>query len=135
MTEVVDPVAVEAGVIRARLDVLSGPTPAGAALVDRLVESFLGRAPGYLVELDAAVQRRDAPEVARVAHSLGGVAGNLGAVALAEMCERLELAEVDDFDDLLAGIRITYAGVSRVFREITGFAGDSHPAGNPRGPS
>jgi HPt (histidine-containing phosphotransfer) domain-containing protein len=135
MTEVIDPVAVEARAIRTRLDVLGGPTPAGAALVERLVDSFLTRAPAYLVELDAAVRRRDAAEVARVAHSLAGVAGNLGAAGLAGMCERLEVAEADEYDDLLAGVRITYAGVRRVFAEMNRFDGDSHPASNPDGPS
>ena len=120
--------------IHARLRALRGPTPAGAALVGRLVESFLARAPAYLADLDQAVRHGDARSVVRHAHALGGMAGNLGAAPLAEICERLELAPAELFDDLMVELRAAFAGVRPVFREIIGFADDSYPDGNPAGP-
>jgi HPt (histidine-containing phosphotransfer) domain-containing protein len=114
-----------AGAIQRRLHDLHGPTPAGAALVARLVDSYLTRAPAYLAGLDDAVRRTDPDAVARLAHGLGGVAGNLGAAPLAELCERLELARPDEFDELMGSLRVVYVRVARVFREITTFAGES----------
>jgi HPt (histidine-containing phosphotransfer) domain-containing protein len=114
--------------VQQRLHDLRGPTPAGAALVARLVDSFLTRAPAYLVDLDEAIRRSDTDAVARLAHGLGGVAGNLGVTSLAELCERLETAGPDDLDEIMGSLRVVYAGVHRVFREITLFAGES-PSG------
>jgi len=111
--------------VQQRLHDLRGPTPAGAALVARLVDSFRTRGPAYVADLDDAVRRRDADTVARLAHGLGGVAGNLGAASLAELCERLETAGPDEYDEIMGGLRRVYAGVTRVFREITLFAGES----------
>jgi HPt (histidine-containing phosphotransfer) domain-containing protein len=111
--------------VQQRLHDLRGPTPAGAALVTRLVDSFLTRAPAYLADLDEAVRRSDTDVVARLAHGLGGVAGNLGAAPLAELCERLETAGPDELDEIMGSLRVVYAGVHRVFREITPFAGES----------
>jgi HPt (histidine-containing phosphotransfer) domain-containing protein len=117
-----------AGAIQRRLHDLRGPTPAGTALVARLVESFLTRAPAFLADLDDAVRRSDSDAVARLAHGLGGVAGNLGAAPLAELCERLEIAGPDELDEIMGSLRVVYAGVLRVFQEITQFAGES-PSG------
>jgi HPt (histidine-containing phosphotransfer) domain-containing protein len=103
--------------VQQRLHDLRGPTPAGAALVARLVDSFLTRTPAYLVDLDDAIHRSDTDAVARLAHSLGGVAGNLGAAPLAELCERLETAGPDERDELMGSLRVVHAGVHRVFRE------------------
>jgi HPt (histidine-containing phosphotransfer) domain-containing protein len=111
--------------VQQRLHDLRGPTPAGAVLVARLVESFLTRAPAYLADLDDAVQRSDTDAVVRLAHGLGGVAGNLGAGPLAELCERLETAGPDEFDEIMGSLRLVYAGVHRVFRQMTPFAGES----------
>jgi HPt (histidine-containing phosphotransfer) domain-containing protein len=108
--------------VRKRLHDLRGPTPAGSALVARLVDSFLTRAPGYLTDLDDAVRRGDADAVVRLAHGLGGVAGNLGAAPLAELCERLETAAPAEYGEIIGSLHVEYAGVSRVFREIGGIA-------------
>jgi HPt (histidine-containing phosphotransfer) domain-containing protein len=117
--------------IRSRLDDLRGPTEAGAALVARLVDSFLARAPAYLADLATAVRRRDVDTVARLAHGLGGVAGNVGAAYLAELSERLETAPADEFDDLLAHLAAGYERVRRAFDEII----QSRSGGNPAGSS
>jgi HPt (histidine-containing phosphotransfer) domain-containing protein len=114
--------------VQQRLHDLRGPTPAGAALVARLVDSFLTRVPVYLAALDDAVRRSDTDAVARLAHGLGGVAGNLGVAPLAELCERLEMAGPDELDEIMGSLRVVYAGAHGVFRQITPFAGESSSA-------
>ena len=60
-------------------------------IFNELVELFSVEAPGYLREIERAVQIDDREELGRVAHKLKGCARNMGAVLLASDCERLEL--------------------------------------------
>ena len=60
------------------------------AIFNELVDLFSAEAPGYLREIERAVQVDDREELGRVAHKLKGCARNMGAVLLASDCERLE---------------------------------------------
>ena len=62
----------------------------GSALVGRLAECFLARAPADLADLRVAVQRGDATAVAQIAHRLKGAAGTLGSAGLVDLCQELE---------------------------------------------
>jgi HPt (histidine-containing phosphotransfer) domain-containing protein len=73
-----------------RLEDIGGEGEPGRELLTRLVHSFLGRAPAEVAALVEAVTDGDAAEVERQAHSLGGAAGNIGAVGLAAVCAELE---------------------------------------------
>jgi PAS domain S-box-containing protein len=80
-----------------RLDELAGDhTPPETALVQRLVSSFRTRAPAHLAALTDAYAAGDHARVEDQAHSLKGAAGNIGATAVMEVCQRLE-------DDARAG--------------------------------
>jgi HPt (histidine-containing phosphotransfer) domain-containing protein len=59
-------------------------------MVNRLIISFLNRAPRYLTALLDAVTAADAAAVEEQAHSFRGAAGSAGAGAAAEICQRLE---------------------------------------------
>jgi len=74
--------------IRDRLRELEEVTTAG--MVAKFVASFLNRAPEYLLELTETLNRKDFDAFAPAAHSLQGAAGNLGANAMASLCEQLE---------------------------------------------
>ncbi|WP_367325983.1 response regulator [Streptomyces sp. HUAS ZL42] len=77
--------------IEQRLDELRGAgTPAENELVDRLVDHFLTRAPEMTGALFHALDRHDTRDIAKLAHSLKGAAGNLGAQSLADCCQELE---------------------------------------------
>ncbi|MDX3451804.1 response regulator [Streptomyces sp. ME02-8801-2C] len=77
--------------IEQRLNELRGAgTPAEHELVDRLVDHFLARAPEMTSALFHALDRHDAAEIADLAHSLKGAAGNVGAEGLAVSCQELE---------------------------------------------
>jgi HPt (histidine-containing phosphotransfer) domain-containing protein len=58
--------------------------------VDRLIASFLQRAPGYLATLAEAVRANDGAALEAHAHSFGGAASNIGAAAAAEISHLLE---------------------------------------------
>ncbi|MFI7545487.1 ATP-binding protein [Actinoplanes sp. NPDC049599] len=74
-----------------RLDELAGDrTGPERDLVHRLVESFLKRAPLHLAALQEAFERGDRTALEEQAHSLKGAAGNIGAAAVAAVCDRLE---------------------------------------------
>ena len=60
------------------------------ALVERLVTSFKSRAPRHVTALDEAFQAGDLGVLEDEAHSLRGAAGNIGATAVSEVCERIE---------------------------------------------
>ncbi|MCW2844706.1 MAG: hypothetical protein JWN22_2622 [Nocardioides sp.] len=77
---------------RGRLTELLETGSADLPLLHRIVDRFGTRALDAATELRAATSAVDAMEVARVAHSLRGAAGNVGLVRLARSCERIELA-------------------------------------------
>jgi HPt (histidine-containing phosphotransfer) domain-containing protein len=78
-----DPVAV-----RALYGLLGGDRE---ALVE-LVDSFLNEAPQRLAELRRGADQGDAGLVGRAAHTLKFNGSTFGAVELASLCRRLELA-------------------------------------------
>jgi PAS domain S-box-containing protein len=74
-----------------RLDELAGDGSGPERdLVNRLVASFLSRFPQHLAALQDALDRGDVPAFEEQAHSLKGAAGNIGADAVAAVCDRLE---------------------------------------------
>ncbi|WP_433384552.1 PAS domain S-box protein [Actinoplanes sp. CA-142083] len=82
--------------IEQRLDLLRG---AGAALgpneLGGLLRRLSAHAPGHVEQIHQAVALDDAERLRQQAHQLKGVAANLGAQDLAEVCERLEQAARD----------------------------------------
>jgi HPt (histidine-containing phosphotransfer) domain-containing protein len=59
-------------------------------LVLEVIELFLDESGDRLAELKGAIEGNDLPVVARIAHTLKGSAGHLGAKALTTLCRRLE---------------------------------------------
>ncbi|MBI2159738.1 MAG: Hpt domain-containing protein [Candidatus Rokubacteria bacterium] len=92
-------------------------------LLRELVAIFVEEAPGRLAELRRAAAARDATTVERVAHSLKGSAGLLGAASLhaasAELEERAVAKRVDGAADLVARVEGELERVLAVFRDPT----------------
>lgn len=70
-------------------DVLSGLQEVMEGEYPKLLETFLGDSQKRIEALRTA--RDDAKALGRIAHSFKGSSGNLGAVRLAQLCQRLEL--------------------------------------------
>ena len=89
-------------------------------LLGELVAIFVEEAPGRLAELRRAAAARDATTVERVAHSLKGSAGLLGAASLqaasAELEERALAKRVDGVADLVARVEGELERVLAFFR-------------------
>ena len=74
-----------------RLDELAGDRSAPEnALVERLVTSFLTRAPRHVAAIADAYRADDAKTVEDQAHAFKGAAGNIGAVDVMDICQRIE---------------------------------------------
>lgn len=90
-------------------------------LLGELVAIFVEEAPGRLAELRRAAAARDATTVERVAHSLKGSAGLLGAASLqaasAELEERAVAKRVDGVADLVARVEGELERVLAFFRD------------------
>jgi diguanylate cyclase (GGDEF)-like protein len=84
------------------------------------VAPFLEDTPGYLNQLEQAVQEGNADAARAMAHSIKGSSGNLGASALAQLAkEAEELAiehRVSDIRPLLARLRQAFDAVSAVLK-------------------
>ncbi len=70
-------------------------------ILEELIELFLEEVPAELAALREATEGGDARTVERVAHTLKGSAGNMGAVGMAKICADLETAGVSGLLDLL----------------------------------
>ncbi|GIF22169.1 PAS domain S-box-containing protein [Actinoplanes tereljensis] len=83
--------------IQARLDLLRGAGAAlGPAELAALLRRLSAHAPGHVEEIVQAVAMDDVDRLREEAHQLKGVAANLGAQDLADVCDRLERAARDD---------------------------------------
>lgn len=61
-----------------------------AAFLADLIGTFLAESPAQLASLQAAVERGDAAEARRVAHTLKSNAATFGVVELERVCRELE---------------------------------------------
>ncbi|MGA9704856.1 Hpt domain-containing protein [Pseudomonas sp.] len=79
-------------------DVLSGLREVMEGEYPKLLDTFLDDSQKRVEALRKA--RDDAKALGRIAHSFKGSSGNLGAVRLAQLCQRLELESVESSVDL-----------------------------------
>ena len=94
-------------------------------IVAELAGMFLGDARPRLSALEEAVQNDDAPAVERLAHTLKGSSGNMGARGMSALCARLEDAgasgDLSQSFRLLRRLKEEFARVDRAFEaEIEG---------------
>lgn len=59
-------------------------------IISELVQLFVEDTPPQLAALREAVDASDAQSVERIAHTLKGSCGNMGAVRMAKLCEELQ---------------------------------------------
>jgi len=89
----------------------------GEAL-DKAIQPFLEDTPGYLAELDEALFNNDLASMRRLAHSIKGSAGNLGALNLATLARQIEERTQDGFlpegEDALEALKAEFFLVRKV---------------------
>lgn len=79
-------------------DVLSGLREVMEGEYPKLLDTFLDDSQKRVEALRTA--RDDAKALGRIAHSFKGSSGNLGAVRLAHLCQRLELESIKPVSNL-----------------------------------
>jgi CheY-like chemotaxis protein/HPt (histidine-containing phosphotransfer) domain-containing protein len=91
-------------------------------ILRELAEVFLATSPRWLEELRAAVGRRDAAGVRRMAHTMKGSLGQLGAGAAHAAAQRLEtMGHSEDLSDAAEACAALEAEISRLGPELTRF--------------
>jgi CheY-like chemotaxis protein len=91
--------------VRASVDTIAGPRPDDRQRLGEILDSFAGRLPGVLRQMDEAAASGDVRTLTRLAHGLKGSSGTLGAHQLAAAC-----AEVED--------QVRRDGVADVFEAL-----------------
>jgi CheY-like chemotaxis protein len=91
--------------VRASVDTIAGPRPDDRERLGEILDSFAGRLPGVLRQMDEAAASGDVRTLTRLAHGLKGSSGTLGAHQLAAAC-----AEVED--------QVRREGVADVFEAL-----------------
>ena len=80
-----------------------------------LIDTFIQDSSERLVNLQGALQRDDAEEVRRLAHSFKGSSGNIGAPHLSELCAQVEAS---GREAQLAGVASTLAAIETEFAAV-----------------
>jgi CheY-like chemotaxis protein/HPt (histidine-containing phosphotransfer) domain-containing protein/anti-sigma regulatory factor (Ser/Thr protein kinase) len=102
--------------------------PGGGDLIGKVVRLFREGTPDLLRNIEDAAGRRDGDALGAAAHSLKSSAACVGALRLAESCERLEhLARTSQVADAVAYAPNVTARARRVIAEL-GARFDAHPA-------
>nr|WP_246722626.1 Hpt domain-containing protein [Aliikangiella sp. G2MR2-5] len=76
--------------------------------IDFLLETFAADSRVKIKELSVVIEEKNAEDIRRVAHSIKGSSKNVGAKALADLCETLEQqareGKLEESNELLAQI-------------------------------
>ena len=92
------------------------------AVLKDFIEMYTTQAPRRIGEIAAALAAEDFDGMTRVAHSLKGASGNLGAIGVAGLAERIEIAgKARDFggvDAMLADLRARYRETESALRAL-----------------
>ncbi|MCP4662741.1 MAG: Hpt domain-containing protein [bacterium] len=113
MTPLIDP---------AQLETLRRLAPDdGGEFFTRVIDIFLKQLHTIPAEIRRAYERTDGETVVRLAHTLKGSAGNLGASPLVDLCLRIEESAGDgdaDLEELIGGLDELAALTSRELETI-----------------
>ena len=91
-------------------------------VVQEVLTLFLQDAPGRITAIADAIDRGDPAALQRAAHAFKGAAGNIGATALQNQCNQLEVlgkaGTLDGAASWLLAVREEFAGVKTEAEQI-----------------
>ena len=86
-----------------------------------LINLFFERSPTIIKSIEEAIDQTNHKSLEKHAHSLKGTCGNLGALAMMEVCETLEKKgreeNMDDREALLTRLHDEFEKVSTILKE------------------
>jgi two-component system sensor histidine kinase/response regulator len=99
--------------IRARMEELGGSDPdSDNAAFARIATMFIDQEQTEIEELADAIARQDADEIRQRAHRMKGASGSIGATAMSELCEELQVRgqenRLDGVAELLEDLRLEF---------------------------
>jgi HPt (histidine-containing phosphotransfer) domain-containing protein len=107
---------------RAAIDDLLESVGGDLDFLEELLEDFFDDSPKQLVEMQHALEDRDAGRFRRAAHSLKSNSANFGALKLADSCKELEemgkSATLDSEGNSLARAITEYEEVEQALKEV-----------------
>lgn len=106
-----------------RLNALRQLNPAnGVNVLKKLIAIYLKSAPGFLSQIENAIQAKDNHSLRRAAHTLKSSTVNIGAETLADICQKLEdfgdNNQVDEAAKLLAKFQHEFLQVTIALEEV-----------------
>lgn len=91
-------------------------------LILDLIQMFLDDGPSKVQAVVEGVQSGNFDRAERAAHSLKGSSGNLGALVLSEICEKLQVAtrhhRQDDARQLVPALQTNYEAAEAALRKL-----------------
>jgi two-component system sensor histidine kinase/response regulator len=69
-------------------------------LYREILSMFLEEAQSYIKEVDYTYQKKEYDKTRFMAHALKGMAGNIGAIALQDLCQQLQQSPDYEIDQL-----------------------------------
>ena len=104
-----------------QIDELLGLDDSGEGLAD-FIRMYTTQAPQRIVEIARALEAHDFMRVMQVAHSLKGASGNLGAIGVADVARRIEIAgqagEAGSLAPLVGEIEARYRDAETALRAL-----------------
>ncbi len=104
-----------------QIEELLGLDDSGEVLAD-FIQMYTTQAPQRISEIARALEAGDFKRVMQVAHSLKGASGNLGAIGVADVARRIELAgqagEADGLAPLMREIEARYRDAEAALRAL-----------------
>jgi HPt (histidine-containing phosphotransfer) domain-containing protein len=93
-----------------------------AGFLDRLIKAYLDHAPTSLGMLRKAQSQQDFPSIKSAAHTLKSSSANLGAMRLADLCQKVEQAahaqDSSVLPDLMQKIGVEYFSVEEALKTL-----------------
>jgi HPt (histidine-containing phosphotransfer) domain-containing protein len=107
---------------------LIGSGPGGAGLAARLASLYLRDTPVQVRSLRQAVNAADWAQVARLAHTMRGASGVMGATVVVELCARIEAAAMTEAgEEALRTMALLEGEVPRALQALGAVATDVPP--------
>lgn len=90
----------------------------GQPLISTLLGLYLENSPKEFMQMDAAVKAKVPLKIHQIAHGLKSTSASLGALALADLCQKIETQSDAEGDATLDGLDETFRELELEFHKV-----------------